>query len=149
MKSCWSLWPAENESYRSHMISCRAVTDDWRLYHALHAYTLSDINSSDNIVEILAWCRKFCLTKYFVWWNFCLIRYLLTGDERTDWSVGNHECGLRRCCLVFICHKKQNKKWTKLGKIDKEWGKRDKKGFNNILHPECCFFFVIPFSTME
>ena len=35
LKICRSLWPAENESCRSHMKSCRTVTDDRRLFHAL------------------------------------------------------------------------------------------------------------------
>ena len=33
--------------------------------------TLSDKNSSDKIVEISAWCRKFCPTKNFVRRKFC------------------------------------------------------------------------------
>ena len=31
----WAVTPAENESCRSHMKSCRTGTDDWRLFHAL------------------------------------------------------------------------------------------------------------------
>ena len=33
--------------------------------------TLSDKNSSDKIVEISSWCRKFCPTKNFVRRKFC------------------------------------------------------------------------------
>ena len=36
LKTWRSLWPAENESGRSHMNSCRTVTDDRRLFHALY-----------------------------------------------------------------------------------------------------------------
>ena len=36
LKNCQSLWPADNESCRSHMKSFRTVTDDRRLFHALH-----------------------------------------------------------------------------------------------------------------
>ena len=45
--SCWSsvynvllkLWPAENESCRSQMQSCRTVTDDWHYFiHCLIPY---------------------------------------------------------------------------------------------------------------
>ena len=35
--------------------------------------TLSDKNSSDEIVEISTWCQKFCPTKNFVRRKFCLI----------------------------------------------------------------------------
>ena len=35
LKTWQSLWLAENECCRSHMKSCRTVTDDRRLFHAL------------------------------------------------------------------------------------------------------------------
>ena len=35
LKNCRSLWPAEDESCRSHMKLCRTVTDDRRLFHGL------------------------------------------------------------------------------------------------------------------
>ena len=37
--------------------------------------TLSDQNSSDKIVEISAWCLKFCPTKYFVCRKFCPTKF--------------------------------------------------------------------------
>ena len=39
LKSCRSSWPAENNSCRTHTKSCRTVTGDRRLFHALQ-YTL-------------------------------------------------------------------------------------------------------------
>ena len=35
LKTCRSLWLADNESCRSHMKFCRTVTDDRRLFHTL------------------------------------------------------------------------------------------------------------------
>ena len=51
------------------------------------AHTLSDKNSSDKTVEILAWCRKFCPMKYFVRrkffpTKFYPIRYVLVLKGR-------------------------------------------------------------------
>ena len=35
LKTCWSLWPTENKSCRSHMKLCWTVNNDWWLFHAL------------------------------------------------------------------------------------------------------------------
>ena len=42
LKTCRSLWLAENEFCRSHMKSCRTVTDDRRLFHVLRISVSAD-----------------------------------------------------------------------------------------------------------
>ena len=58
LKTYRSLWPAESDPCRSHTKSCRTVTDDRRLFHALPLYT-GGSNSSK-------WCMQCANTTLWV-----------------------------------------------------------------------------------
>lgn len=50
-------------------------------------FILSDKNSSEKIVEISTWCRKFCPTKYFVRQKFCPMFQAKIGQKCRNFGL--------------------------------------------------------------
>ena len=72
-------------------------------------YTLSDKNSSDKIVEISAWCRKFCPSKNFVRLKFCPI-----FQYKSQTKIGQNFWNVRTILNLRLYTLWDNISWDKI-----------------------------------